>query len=117
ARSLGYVVGVNEYYTSKRCPKCEGFVAQTESIRRLDCPQCQRFMHRDVMAGHNICRVMRGHIEKGERPDYLQPFENDGNYPWKPKQQPSPEAGPSRKRPEDKTEEMPGGSTKKRRPD
>ncbi|KAG0226138.1 hypothetical protein BGW41_004258, partial [Actinomortierella wolfii] len=34
ARSLGYiVVGVNEYYSSKKCPRCTGFVARTESGR------------------------------------------------------------------------------------
>ncbi|KAG9323017.1 hypothetical protein KVV02_008085 [Mortierella alpina] len=31
ARSLGYiVVGVNEHYASKKCPKCEEFVGQVE---------------------------------------------------------------------------------------
>ncbi|KAG0220974.1 hypothetical protein BGW41_007389 [Actinomortierella wolfii] len=64
ARSLGYiVVGVNEYYTSKKCPTCENFVAQTQSIRRLYCPSCKKYMHRDIMAGHNICNVVLGHLE------------------------------------------------------
>ncbi|KAG0247373.1 hypothetical protein DFQ27_002121, partial [Actinomortierella ambigua] len=84
ARSLGYiVVGVNEYYSSKKCPSCKGFVARTESFRRLYCDNCQKYMHRDVMAGHNLCNAMRGHLEKGERPEYLQPVDDDGNFQWK----------------------------------
>jgi hypothetical protein len=39
-------------------------------------------MHRDVMAGHNICNVVLGHLEHQERPLYLQPKAADGTYPW-----------------------------------
>ncbi|KAF9110941.1 hypothetical protein BGX27_005676 [Mortierella sp. AM989] len=82
ARSLGYiVVGVNEYYTSKKCPTCEEFVGQVE-IRRLYCPHCKTFMHRDVMAGHNICNAIRGHLHDQQRPLYLQPVDEKGEYPW-----------------------------------
>ncbi|KAG0265267.1 hypothetical protein BG011_005138 [Mortierella polycephala] len=60
-RALGYiVVGFNEYYTSKKCPMCKQFVGQVE-IRRSYCKTCKTHMHRDVMAGHNICNVARGH--------------------------------------------------------
>ncbi|KAF9197385.1 hypothetical protein BGZ49_002208, partial [Haplosporangium sp. Z 27] len=83
-RSLGYiVVGVHEYYTSKKCPVCENFVDQVE-IRRLYCKTCKMYMHRDVMAGHNICNVVRGHLLYQQRPRYLQPVAEDGNYPWMP---------------------------------
>ncbi|KAG0098493.1 hypothetical protein BGZ93_011315 [Podila epicladia] len=100
ARALGYlVVGVNEYYTSKKCPKCGQFVAQTKNLRRLYCRHCKKYMHRDVMAGHNICNILQGHI-KQERPDYLQPVDQYGNYPWKEsrskhKVQPKSASGPS----------------------
>ncbi|KAF8950293.1 hypothetical protein BGZ52_003017 [Haplosporangium bisporale] len=84
ARSLGYiVVGVNEYYTSKRCPVCHKFVGQVD-IRQLYCPTpvCGAKMHRDVMAGHNMCNVIQGHLLHQQRPHYLQPYDKDGNYIW-----------------------------------
>ncbi|KAG0219994.1 hypothetical protein BGX33_010569 [Mortierella sp. NVP41] len=62
ARSLGYiVVGLNKFYTSKKCPICHEFVAQV-TLRRLYCLECQVYHHRDVMAAHNIAQ--------------------DGSYPW-----------------------------------
>ncbi|KAG0243911.1 hypothetical protein BGX31_010093 [Mortierella sp. GBA43] len=79
-RSLNYiVVGVNEYYTSKKCPVCEEFVGQVK-IRRLYCARCQTHMHRDTMAGHNICNVVRGQLMNQTRLLYLQPIDKDGNY-------------------------------------
>ncbi|KAF9429471.1 hypothetical protein BGZ76_001241, partial [Entomortierella beljakovae] len=82
ARSLGYVVvGVNEYYTSKKCPTCETFVCQVE-IRRLYCANCKTYFHRDVLAGHNIANIVRGHLLHQERPLYLQPVDGNGLYPW-----------------------------------
>ncbi|KAG0018917.1 hypothetical protein BGZ82_000306 [Podila clonocystis] len=79
---IGYiVVGVNEYYTSKRCPICEEFVGQVD-IRRLYCSKCKTYMHRDVMAGHNICNAVQGHLLKQQRPRYLQPKDINGHYPW-----------------------------------
>jgi len=42
-------------------------------------------MHRDIMAGQNICNVLRSHVKKQERPDYLQPVDEYGNFPWKDK--------------------------------
>ncbi|KAG0058547.1 hypothetical protein BGZ92_007139, partial [Podila epicladia] len=84
ARSLGYiVVGVNEYYTSKRCPDCHEFVGQVD-IRQLYCPTptCGAKIHRDVMAGHNMCNAIQGHLLHQQRPHYLQPYDKDGNYIW-----------------------------------
>ncbi|KAF9921313.1 hypothetical protein FBU30_008692 [Linnemannia zychae] len=83
ARALGYiVVVVNEYYTSKKCPTCNNFVAKTESIRRLYCRNCRKYMHRDAMAGHNIANVILGHLVEQKRLRYLQPVTVDGKYPW-----------------------------------
>ena len=81
------MVGVNEFYTSKKCPTCKEFVAQTENIRRLYCPKCEKYLHRDVMAGHNMCNALRSHLESGERPDYLQPVDAEGNHLWKRQEQ------------------------------
>ena len=39
-------------------------------------------MHRDVMAGHNLCNVMRGHLEKQQKPGYLQPADANGTPLW-----------------------------------
>ncbi|KAF9437649.1 hypothetical protein BGZ76_011763 [Entomortierella beljakovae] len=83
AWSLGYiVVGVNEYYTLKNCPTCKNFVGQVE-VRRLYCKTCQAYMHRDAMAGYNICNVVRSHLLEQPRPEYLQPVDEKGNYPWR----------------------------------
>ncbi|KAG0250483.1 hypothetical protein BG011_008318 [Mortierella polycephala] len=82
AHALGYiVVGVNEYYTSKKCPTCRQFVVQVE-IRKLYCKTCKTYMHRDVMAGHNICNIVRGYLMHQRRPLYLQPVDAMGNYIW-----------------------------------
>ncbi|KAF9334378.1 hypothetical protein BG006_002279 [Podila minutissima] len=82
AQSLDYVVvGVNEYYTSKKCPVCFEFVYQV-NIRRLYCKTCESFIHHDVMAGHNICNIIQGYLMEQKRPDYLQPVDKDGRRPW-----------------------------------
>jgi len=39
-------------------------------------------MHRDVMAGHNMCNAIRGHLMEQQRPKYLQPIDAAGRYPW-----------------------------------
>ncbi|KAF9561473.1 hypothetical protein EC968_005761 [Mortierella alpina] len=80
--ALGYlVVGLNEFYTSKKCPHCHDFVAQV-TLRQLYCPHCRVYFHRDVMAGNNLCNVIDGYLQKGDRPEYLQPRNADGSYPW-----------------------------------
>ncbi|KAG0244112.1 hypothetical protein BG011_003038, partial [Mortierella polycephala] len=82
ARSLGYiVVGVNEFYTSQKCPTCREFVGQVD-LRQLYCSKCQKYIHRDIMAGHNMCNAIRGHLLEQQRPLYLQPQDSAGNYPW-----------------------------------
>ncbi|KAF9356649.1 hypothetical protein BGX26_004962 [Mortierella sp. AD094] len=82
ARSLGYiVVGVNEYYTSKKCPHCHTFVFQV-STRGLFCEDCGTPFHRDEMAGHNMVNVVQGHLLHQKRPLYLQPVDENGHYPW-----------------------------------
>ncbi|KAF9368816.1 hypothetical protein CPB97_004232 [Podila verticillata] len=90
---------VNKLYTSKKCPKYTQFVAQTQNLRRLYCGHCKKYMHRDVMARHNICNILLGHI-KQQCPDYLQLVDQYGNYPWKEKgskhkAQPKSASGPS----------------------
>ncbi|KAF9537113.1 hypothetical protein EC957_008805, partial [Mortierella hygrophila] len=83
ARSLGYIVaGINEYYSSKKCPRCQAFVAQV-TIWRLFCKACSMYLHRDEMAAHNMANVVRGHLLDQKRPDYLQPVDAQGRYPWK----------------------------------
>ncbi|KAF9160238.1 hypothetical protein DFQ26_005748 [Actinomortierella ambigua] len=83
ARALGYVVvGVNEFYTSKKCPTCHDFVCETKSLRRHYCSKCGKYRHRDVLAGHNICNILKSTVEQQERPLYLQPMNEDGSYVW-----------------------------------
>ncbi|KAG0295653.1 hypothetical protein BGZ98_001276, partial [Dissophora globulifera] len=84
ARSLGYlVVGINEHYTSQKCPTCHEFVARVgKSYRRLYCKKCHKKMHRDTMAAHNMCNSVREHLLHQRRPLYLQPRRQDGTYPW-----------------------------------
>ncbi|KAF9131271.1 hypothetical protein BGX30_013177 [Mortierella sp. GBA39] len=80
-RSLGYtVVGVNEYYTSKKCPTCGEFACQV-NIHQLYCQTCKAFMHRDVMAGHNMCNAVKTHLLMQTRQLYLQPVDDEGHYP------------------------------------
>lgn len=80
---MGYiVVGLNEYYTSKKCPRCEQFVAQV-TFRSLYCFPCKRYYHRDCMAAENMSRIVLECLKYQERPTHLQPINADGSYPWK----------------------------------
>ncbi|KAF9964235.1 hypothetical protein BGZ70_006739 [Mortierella alpina] len=84
ARSLGYVVcDIDEFYTSKRCPRCENFAGQV-TIRRLYCPSptCQSYVHRDILGGHNIANIAKYRLTHGERPLYLQPIDSQGRHLW-----------------------------------
>ncbi|KAG0300249.1 hypothetical protein BGZ98_009332 [Dissophora globulifera] len=84
ARSFGYLVlGVNEYYMSKKCPKREMFVSLSISIRRSYCRNREKYIHRDGMDGYNMVNVLRAYVERQEGPDYLNPVDEDGNHPWK----------------------------------
>ncbi|TPX39093.1 hypothetical protein SeMB42_g06475 [Synchytrium endobioticum] len=79
-RPLRYtIVGVKEYYTSKKCPCCQEF-AEMPAMRRLYCRRCNKWYHRDVMAADNI---VRGYLEHDERPAYLKPPSKDKNSPMK----------------------------------
>ncbi|KAK3820509.1 MAG: hypothetical protein J3R72DRAFT_502378 [Linnemannia gamsii] len=60
---------------------CQEFVGQVD-IRQLYCPTCAAKMHRDVMAGHNMCKAIQGHLLHHKRPHYLQPYDKNGNYIW-----------------------------------
>ncbi|CAO3566023.1 unnamed protein product [Mortierella alpina] len=81
-RSLGYVVvGVNEFYTSKRCPECKQFVGQV-TLRRLFCRRCGTYLHRDVMASHNMAIIIQSHLVHLQRPDHLQPTDKNGSLVW-----------------------------------
>ena len=73
---------MNEYFTSKRCPECEGFVCKTEEWRWLYCPTCKRNWQRDVMAAKDMCRAVNEHLRKRSRLRYLQPQRKDGSFPW-----------------------------------
>ncbi|KAF9286133.1 hypothetical protein BGZ88_009223 [Linnemannia elongata] len=86
ARSLGYlVVGLNEYYTSKKCPACGSFVVQVD-IRRFYCSNCQVYHHRDILAAENMANIIQEYLARQERPDYLHPVAEDGSLPWKARQ-------------------------------
>ncbi|KAF9923642.1 hypothetical protein BGZ65_008753, partial [Modicella reniformis] len=79
-RSIGYIViGVNEYFTSKKCPVCEDWVGQVD-LRRHYCQNCKTRIHRDVMAGHNIANIVRSHLIHQQQLLYLQPKDSQGNY-------------------------------------
>ncbi|KAG0377717.1 hypothetical protein BGX24_005552, partial [Mortierella sp. AD032] len=83
ARSLNYlVVGVNEYYSSKRCPICHDFVCATSNWRSLYCKTCKTFRQRDVMASNNMNAAVRSHLADQQRPLYLQPKRQNGTYAW-----------------------------------
>ncbi|TPX41630.1 hypothetical protein SeMB42_g05496 [Synchytrium endobioticum] len=92
-RPLGYtIVGVNEYFASKKCPCCQEFV-EMPAMRRLYCRGCNKWYHRDVMAADNMVNIVRGYLEHDERPAYLKPPSKDKNTPMKRK---ADEGGTSR---------------------
>ncbi|TPX44852.1 hypothetical protein SeLEV6574_g04251 [Synchytrium endobioticum] len=92
-RPLGYaIVGVNEYFTSKKCPCCQEFV-EMPTMKRLYCRGCNKWYHRDVMAADNMVSIVRGYLEHDERPTYLKPPSKDKNTPMKRK---ADEGGTSR---------------------
>jgi transposase len=70
--SLGYtVVGVDEFYTSKKCPFCQDFVGYV-NIHRLYCPRCRKIFHRDIMAAENIAVAAKTWLIDFKRPEYLE---------------------------------------------
>lgn len=74
-------MGVNEHYTSKKCPNCRNFVCQVK-IRILYCTTCLTYFHRDVLAGNNIANILQSHVQRQERPHYLQPVDEQGRLIW-----------------------------------
>ncbi|KAF9162499.1 hypothetical protein BGX20_001699 [Mortierella sp. AD010] len=86
-RSLVYlVVGVNEFYTSKRCPNCKGggthptdFVGSI-TIRQLFCEQCKTYFHRDEMAASNMVNAICSQLQNNKRPNYLLPVDESGKF-------------------------------------
>ncbi|KAF9130560.1 hypothetical protein BG015_003986 [Linnemannia schmuckeri] len=75
-RSLGYVVvGINEYYTLKKCSRCTGFIAQV-TLRRFYCYGCKRYYHRDVMAAQNMCEIVLHRLKNFEIGNRLQQMEH-----------------------------------------
>lgn len=53
------------------------------SFRRLYCGKCRKMMHRDTMAAHNLCNIVREQLCHLRRPFYVQPRRKDGTYPWR----------------------------------
>ncbi|TPX42742.1 hypothetical protein SeMB42_g05002 [Synchytrium endobioticum] len=99
-RPLGYtIVGVNEYYTSKKGRCCMEFV-EMPAMRRSYCRHCNKWYHRDVMAADNMVNIVRGYLEHDERPTYLKPPSKDKNAPMKRKADEggTSRAGPSKSR-------------------
>lgn len=75
------MVGINEYYTSQKCPDCHNFIARV-TIRQLYCKQCCHYHHRDVMAAENMAMIVRERLSTQTRPLHLQPVTEDGRHPW-----------------------------------
>ncbi|KAF9155230.1 hypothetical protein DFQ26_009808, partial [Actinomortierella ambigua] len=61
------------------------------TFRRLHCRNCKRYFHRDKMAAHNMCNVVRSALDGHGRPLYLQPVRSDGTYPWLDRERPKNE--------------------------
>ena len=71
-KSLGYrVVGINEDYTSQKCPRCQTQTDHT-SMRIKYCTHCDVHFHRDVMAAENMVNAVVEMMKSGTRPVYLQ---------------------------------------------
>ncbi|TPX47709.1 hypothetical protein SeLEV6574_g02521 [Synchytrium endobioticum] len=70
--SLGLrIVGVDEYFPSKKCPRC-GLFVEMMTLRSLYCRGCHMYYHRDEMAGENTVNVVMEYVKSGDRPEYLQ---------------------------------------------
>lgn len=74
-RSLDYanIFYVEEPYTSQKCCRCE---SQTDMVkdtcyRVKHCNSCSLYHHRDILAGHNIAKILQSYVEEGVRPAYL----------------------------------------------
>ncbi|KAF9126349.1 hypothetical protein BG015_004706, partial [Linnemannia schmuckeri] len=74
------VVGINEYFTSKKCPICLQFVCQV-NIRRLIAYTVSN-MYIAMFAAHYMCNIVKGYLMYHRGLLYLQPADKDGNYLW-----------------------------------
>ncbi|KAG0247523.1 hypothetical protein DFQ27_001892, partial [Actinomortierella ambigua] len=91
ARGLGYLVmGIDEYYTSRRCPRCKrtgsgehDFVGYV-GWRAVHCVLCQTWYHRDLLAASNMVEAGRYYLQHLSRPEYLLPIAPDGKKVFNP---------------------------------
>ena len=101
ARAIGIVVvGVNEYYTSQKCPRCLSRLYEVD--RRVKyCEECRMFFNRDNAAAQNISTLVIMRANKQPRPPQLmEPSDAELGIPPAPPPDPGPgpSAKPSRKR-------------------
>ncbi|GJJ79176.1 hypothetical protein EMPS_11535 [Entomortierella parvispora] len=87
ARRLGYIiVGLPEYYTSRRCPKCQSSGISEQDfvgyigIRRAHCVRCGTWFHRDLLAASNMVVATRYYLDHLSRPAYLLPITKDEKF-------------------------------------
>ncbi len=63
------VVLVDEYFTSTACPVCGSHVEELDDTHRVKkCGTCLAYWNRDAMAGVNIARCARAHLQGRPRP-------------------------------------------------
>ena len=71
------VIVIDEYYTSKKCPKCFDWLQQTTDIRHYNCSnsQCKRSddgggmqVNKDISASFNIALIFVHLLIHGTRP-------------------------------------------------
>ncbi|KAG0239336.1 hypothetical protein BGW41_007821, partial [Actinomortierella wolfii] len=92
ARGMGYLVmGVNEYYTSRRCPRCQRTGSDEKDFvgyvgyRAAHCVWCHTWFHRDLLAASNMIQAGKYYLANMSRPEYLLPIAEDGRKvfnPW-----------------------------------
>ncbi|KAF9116503.1 hypothetical protein BGW39_002720, partial [Mortierella sp. 14UC] len=77
------------------------------NIRRLYCKNCRSYIHRDILAAHNMTNIVKGCLEGAGRSDYLQLVDENGGMPWKKDDDgsglPQAQAPPTPSRPAKKT--------------
>src|SRR6185437_112887 len=67
-RRLGHlVIGINEYNTSQKCPRCLNQLTQL-TWRWKRCDSCDVHLHRDVASGQCMAAIAKSVIETGNRP-------------------------------------------------
>jgi hypothetical protein len=71
ARAIGVVVvGVDEFYTSQKCPRCLSRLYEVD--RRVKyCEECRMFFNRDNAAAQNMCTLTIMRANKQTRPPQL----------------------------------------------